>query len=103
MYARNKADTIVAKAVSCVVQDSAKVSFGLRPFLLQHFTHRYRDMEVETAGNQIRDAKGMKLTLLLDDVQMRPSAESAGTLGSLDADVSWTSDGIKETVAGMIR
>lgn len=102
LYARNKADTIVAKAVSCVVQDSAKVSFGIRPFLLQHFTHRYRDMEVETAGNQIRDAKGMKLTLLLDDVQMHPSAESAGTLGSLDADVSWTSDGIKETVAGMI-
>ncbi len=102
LYARNKADTIVAKAVSCVVQDSAKVSFGIRPFLLQHFTHRYRDMEVETAGNQIRDAKGMKLTLLLDDVQMSPNAESAGTLGSLDADVSWTSDGIKETVAGMI-
>jgi hypothetical protein len=102
LYARNKADTIVAKAVSCVVQDSAKASFGIRPFLLQHFTHSYRNMEVETAGNQIREAKGMKLTLHLDDVQIRPTAESAGTLGSLDADVDWTSDGIKQTVAGMI-
>lgn len=102
LYARNKADTIVAKAVSCVVQDSAKASFGIRPFLLQHFTHRYRDMEVQTAGNQIREAKGMKLTLRLDDVQMRQTADSAGTLGSLDADVSWTSDGIQQTVAGMI-
>lgn len=102
LYARNKADTIVAKAVSCVVQDSASASFGIRPFLLQHFSHRYRDMRVETAGNQIRDAKGMKLTLRLDDVQMRPTAESAGTLGALDADVSWTADGIKQTVSGMI-
>lgn len=102
LYARNKADSIVAKAVSCVVQDSAKVSFGIRPFLLQHFTHRYRDMQVETAGNQIREAKGMKLTLRLDDVQMHQTADSAGTLGSLDADVSWTSDGIQQTVAGMI-
>jgi hypothetical protein len=44
----------------------------------------------------------MKLTLTLDDVQMHPTAESAGTLGSLDADISWTADGIKQTVAGMI-
>ena len=102
LYARNKADTIVAKAVSCVVQDSASASFGMRPFLLQHFTHRYRDMRVETAGNRIREAKGMTLKLRLDDVQMRPTADSAGTLGALDADITWTSDGIKQTVAGMI-
>jgi hypothetical protein len=102
VYARNKADSIVAKAVSCVVQDSATASFGLRPFLLQHFGHRYRDMRVETAGNQIREAKGMKLTLRLDDVRMHQTADSAGTLGSLDADINWTSDGIKQTVAGMI-
>ena len=102
VYARHKADSIVAKAVSCVVQDSATASFGMRPFLLQHFGHRYRDMRVETAGNQIREAKGMKLTLRLDDVRMNPTADSAGTLGSLDADINWTADGIKQTVAGMI-
>lgn len=102
MYARHKADSIVAKAVSCVVRDSATASFGWRPFLLQHFTHSYRDMRVETAGNQIRDAKGMKLSLRLDDVRMQRTAESAGTLGALDADITWTSDGIKDTVSGMI-
>ncbi len=102
LYARNKADSIVAKAVSCVVRDSASASFGMRPFLLQHFTHSYRDMRVETAGNQIRDAKGMKLTLTLDDVRMHQTAESGGTLGSLNADINWSADGIKQTVAGMI-
>jgi hypothetical protein len=102
LYARHKANTIVAGAVSCVVQDSASASFGLRPFLLQHFTHSYRDMVVETSGNQIREAKGMKLRLRLDDVRINQTAESAGTLGALDADVTWTADGIKETVQGMI-
>lgn len=101
-YARSKADSIVAKAVSCVVQDSAKASFGMRPFLLQHFSHHYRDMQVETAGNQIREAKGMRLKLRLDDIQMHQTSDSAGTLGALDADITWTSDGIKETVSGMI-
>lgn len=102
LFARHKANTIVAEAVSCVVQDSASASFGLRPFLLQHFTHSYRDMVVETSGNQVREAKGMKLRLRLDDVRMNQTAESAGTLGAMDADVTWSADGIKETVQGMI-
>ncbi len=102
LFARHKADSIVAKAVGCVVQDGATASFGMRPFLLQHFTHNYRDMKVETDGNRIREAKGMKVRLVLDDVRLDPSAESAGTLGSLDADVSWTADGIQQTVQGMI-
>jgi hypothetical protein len=101
-YARHRGNSIVAKAVSCVVQDSATASFGMRPFLLQHFGHHYRDMRVETAGNQIREAKGMKLQLRLDDVRMKQTAESAGTMGSLDADITWSSDGIQKTVSGMI-
>jgi hypothetical protein len=59
LYVRHTANSIVAKAVSCVVQDSASASFGARPFLIQHFTHSYRDMTVENAGYQIREAKGM--------------------------------------------
>lgn len=44
----------------------------------------------------------MKLRLRLDDVRINPTAESAGTLGALDADVTWSSDGIKDTVQGII-
>ena len=102
LYARRTANSIVAKAVSCVVQDSASASFGLRPFLIQHFTHSYRDMSVETAGNQIREAKGMKLNLRLDDVRINPTADSAGTLGALDADVTWSAEGIQQTAQGVI-
>lgn len=102
LFARHRADSIVAKAVSCVVQDGATVSFGLRPFLIQHFTHSYRDLVVQTAGNQIREAKGMKLRLRLDDIRIAKTADSAGTLGALDADVTWSTDGIKDTVQGII-
>ena len=102
LYARKKADSIVASAVSCVVRDSATASFGPRPFLIQHFTHSYRNMSVETAGNRIREAEGMKLKLYLDDIRINPTADSAGTLGVLNADVTWSAEGIKQTVQGMI-
>ena len=102
LYARHRGDAIVAKAVGCVVQDDAKVSFGLRPFLLQHLTHRYRDLVVDTAGNQIREAKGMTLHLRLDDIRLDKTPQGAGTLGALDADVTWSADGIKQTAQSII-
>ena len=102
LYVRHRADSVVARAVSCVVRDQASVSFGMRPFLLQHLTHHYDSISVETAGNQIREAKGMKLNLLLDDIQLNKTADSAGTMGALDATITWSSDGIKQTVQDAI-
>ena len=102
LYVRHEADTVVSRAVSCVVQDQADVSFGARPFLLQHLSRHYSDIHVETAGNQIRGAKGMKLDLWLDDIRIQQTADSAGTMGSLDATIKWTKDGIKETVQNAI-
>jgi hypothetical protein len=102
LYVRHEADSVVSRAVSCVVQDQTSVSFGARPFLLQQLTQHYSDISVQTAGNQIRQAKGMKLDLRLDDIQIHPTAESAGTMGSLDANITWSSDGIKQTVQNAI-
>ncbi|WP_431235012.1 LmeA family phospholipid-binding protein [Mycolicibacterium psychrotolerans] len=102
LYVRHEADTVVSRAVSCVVQDQADVSFGARPFLLQHLSKHYSDIHVQTAGNQIRGAKGMKLDLWLDDIRIDQTANSAGTMGSLDATIAWTKDGIKETVQNAI-
>ncbi|GAY14682.1 DUF2993 domain-containing protein [Mycobacterium sp. shizuoka-1] len=102
LYVRHEADTVVSRAVSCVVQDQASVSFGVRPFLLQHLSRHYSDISVQTAGNQIRQAKGMKLDLRLDDVRINQTADSAGTMGSLDATITWSNDGIRQTVQDAI-
>ncbi len=103
LYARNRADTVVAAVVECVVQDDATASFGvLPPFLMQHATGHYTNIHIETAGNQIRDAKGMKLNLDINDVRLQDTATSSGTVGSLVADIAWSSDGIKQTIQGAI-
>ncbi len=44
----------------------------------------------------------MKLDLWLDDIRIQQTADSAGTMGSLDATIKWTKDGIKETVQNAI-
>jgi hypothetical protein len=103
LYARSRADSIVAKAASCVVEDKASVSFGaLPPFLMQHISGHYTNIHIETAGNQIRQAKGMKVNVVIKDVRLEDTANSSGSIGSLVANITWSSQGIKDTISSSI-
>ncbi|MBJ7338686.1 DUF2993 domain-containing protein [Mycolicibacterium sp.] len=103
IYARHRADQVVATAVSCVVQDDATVSFGaLPPFLWQHLNKHYGNITVTTAGNQIRDIKGMKAEISIDDIRLQNSGTSTGTIGALDATISWSTEGIRQTIQDSI-
>jgi LmeA-like phospholipid-binding len=102
LYARHEANSRVAAATECVVQDKASVSFGPTPFLLQRMTSHYGDISITTAGNQIRSAKGMKAQVSINDVRLDGGGNSKGTIGALDATITWTSDGIKQTVQDAI-
>ena len=103
LYARSRADDVIAAAAQCVVQDSASVSFdALPPFLWQHMTGHYTNIHFETAGNQIRQAKGMKVNVAIKDVRLEDSANSGGSIGSLVANVTWSTQGIKDTIQNAI-
>jgi hypothetical protein len=84
------------------VQDSASASFGASPFLIQHLTKHYGNISITTAGNQIRDAKGMKAEIEIDDVRLSNNGNSNGTIGALDATITWSAEGIKETIQNSI-
>ncbi|MDT5279877.1 MAG: hypothetical protein QOJ20_1072 [Mycobacterium sp.] len=99
LYARQRADSILVTVAECVVKDGATISFGVNPpFLWQHVTGHYTNISVATAGNQVQEAKGMTADVTLKDVRLQDSAESKGTIGSLNATLSWKSAGIKDTV-----
>jgi len=103
LYARGRADEVVSRTVSCVVKDEAKVSFGaIPPFLWQHMTGHYTNITVQTAGNQIRQAQGMKVDMDIKDVRLEDTATTSGSVGSLRANVTWSSEGIKQTIQDAI-
>lgn len=103
LYARHIADSKVAKATECVVQDQASVSFGVSPpFLWQHITGNYTNISIQTAGNQVKDAKEMKADLNISDVRLHSNGDSSGTIGALDATLTWPTTGIKETIQSMV-
>jgi hypothetical protein len=103
LYVRHLANSKVAEAVACEVKDQATASFGVTPLMLwQQATKHYKNISVETAGNNIRDAKGMKLSININDVRLKDTPNSKGTVGALDATISWTNDGIKQSVQNAI-
>ena len=103
-YTRHVAESKVAQAVECEVKDNAKVSFGVTPPVLwQHITGRYTNISVQTAGNQIRDAKHMTVAIEIRDGDLEHhTGDSKGTIGALDATITWTAEGIKDSVQNAI-
>ena len=100
LYARHRADGILVDVAECIVQDGATISFGVNPpFLWQHITGRYTNISVTTAGDRVQDANGMTADVTLKDVRLQETADSKGTIGSLNATLTWKSAGIKDTVA----
>ena len=100
LFARHRADSILVEVAECVVEDGATVSFGVNPpFLWQYITGHYTNISVTTEGNRVQSANGMTAEVTLEDVRLQDSADSKGTIGSLDATLRWKSAGIKDTVA----
>lgn len=103
LYARHRANSLVADAVKCEAQDSATVSFGTTPpVLAQYFNGAYPHISVHTAGNQIRQAKGMRLQLDIRDIHLQKTSDSKGTIGSLDGTITWPADGIKASIQDVV-
>jgi hypothetical protein len=100
LYARHRVDGILVEVAECVVKDGATVSIGVNPpFLWQHVTGHYTNISVSTDGNQVQDAEGMQADVSVSDVRLQGTSDSKGTIGSLDATLTWTAAGIKDTVA----
>ncbi|VBA60884.1 LmeA family phospholipid-binding protein [Mycobacterium attenuatum] len=103
LLARHLAGSKVAQAVQCEVQDRASVSFASTPPLLwQYISSHYPDISIQTAGNQVRSAKGMKLSIDVNDLRLSDSNNSKGTVGALNATITWSSDGVKKSIQDAI-
>lgn len=100
LYARHRAGTVLSGITDCLVEDTAEVSYSVTPpFLWQYLTDHYSDISVITTGDRVQEAKGMTADVTLSDIDLRPTADAKGTIGSVSATLDWTADGIKQTVA----
>lgn len=98
VFLRNRAESAVADTVKCTTGDTSTVSFAaLPPLLWQYVSGAYPSIRIQTSGNRIRAMRGMTVVIDLHDVRP-PANDAAGSVGSASASLTWSLDGIKETV-----
>lgn len=99
---RNHAESVVADTVTCATGDTSTVSFAtMPPILWQAASGTYTSIRIQTSGNRIRGMRGMPVVINLHDV--RPAANgSPGSVGSAEATLTWSLDGIKETLQAAV-
>ncbi|OWM01269.1 hypothetical protein B7435_17055 [Mycolicibacterium peregrinum] len=100
LYARHRAASVIGDTVKCSVGDTATTSLPVvPPFLWQHLTGTYSAIDIKTAGHNVRQAQGMQLQAEIRDLQQH---DNTATIKSVNARLTWSSDGIKQTVKSAI-
>ena len=56
-----------------------------------------------TTGTHIRNAQGMTVDVEVNDINMKGDATKKGTIGSINATIKWTTQGILQTVKDSIN
>lgn len=108
-YARSAAKDVLNRAVACETKSDQEqtednlphvnVSFSSTPPVLwQYMTKHYTSIKVTTDGDHIGSVKGLKADILVRDIRLDADANKEGTIGSVDATITWTSDGIMQTI-----
>ncbi|OBG21659.1 hypothetical protein A5768_26385 [Mycolicibacterium fortuitum] len=99
-YARHRAASVIEETLKCSLGDTATTSLTVMPpFLWQHITGTYAAIDIQTAGHNIRQAQGMQLQAAIRGLQQQ---DNTATIKSVDARLTWSSDGIKQTVKSAI-
>lgn len=102
LYARKRTSSEVNAATSCLIQDGATASFGPMPLVLQYLGDHVDKLTIKTAGNQIAQAKKMTVAITVSDVSLKKTADSMGTIGRLDVEVTWPTTGITESARALV-
>ena len=108
-YGRHAARDILQTAAACETKSDQEqtadnkqhvnVSFSSSPPVLwQYLTKHYTSIRVTTDGDHIGSVKGLKADILAQDIHLNPDGNKEGTIGSIDATISWTKDGILKTI-----
>jgi hypothetical protein len=101
LYARKTAVDKVRAAAACQIEDSENtvtVSFSTSPPVLwQYVNDKYTGFTITTHGTHIRSVQGMTAEIVVGDIDMNGDANKKGTIGAINATITWTAEGMRES------
>ncbi|MEE2032053.1 LmeA family phospholipid-binding protein [Rhodococcus chondri] len=98
VYARNRATTCLAQSFESELGTGVDVDLSWKPVLLQLLDKQVPSVVLDSDDTAFGPAQQMQVHASVHDVDLRDSAEGAGTIGSSSAEVEWPTSGILATV-----
>lgn len=100
VYVRNRATTCLAQSFESELGTGVDVDLSWKPVLLQLVDKQVPSVTLDSDDTAFGPAQQMQVHAEVRDVDLRQSADSAGSIGSSRAEVDWPTAGILATVQG---
>ncbi|MEU1983582.1 DUF2993 domain-containing protein [Nocardia sp. NPDC019395] len=101
-YARHRIASCISTQFEQEMGSKIDVGFGAKPLLITMIDGKVSRMNVDSEGAEFGPAVDMQVHAQFHDLQMPDGSNSASTVGSSDADVSWSNEGISQTLKGLV-
>ncbi|MGQ4596959.1 LmeA family phospholipid-binding protein [Nocardia sp. R6R-6] len=99
-YARHSVSSCISSQFEKEMGSKINVSFGPKPMLVTWIDGKVPSVRVNSDDTKFGPAVGMVVHAVFRDVDV--ADRNGSTIGSSSADVTWSNEGIRETLGGMV-
>ncbi|WP_216912551.1 LmeA family phospholipid-binding protein [Nocardia noduli] len=99
-YARHRLAGCISDQFEQEMGSTIDVGFGFKPLLISLVDGKISSVSVDSEGDKFGPAVGMVVHAKFDDLEFADNG--GGTVGSSSADVTWSNDGIKQTLGDLV-
>ncbi|WP_051163154.1 LmeA family phospholipid-binding protein [Nocardia brevicatena] len=101
-YARHTVASCISSQFEKEMGSRIKVGFGPKPLLVTWIDGKLSSMTVDSDDADFGPAAGMQVHARFNHLDVSNSSTSGTTIGSSSADVSWSNEGITQTLKGLV-
>ncbi|TQM30210.1 LmeA family phospholipid-binding protein [Nocardia bhagyanarayanae] len=101
-YARHAVSRCISSQFEKEMGSRIDVGFGAKPMLITWVDGKLSSVTVDSKDNKFGPAVGMVVHAEFNDLEGVNSGNGGGTVGSSSADVTWSNEGIQESLGGLV-
>lgn len=98
LFFRQQIKSCLAGQLESEIGSQVEVGLGWKPILISLVDKQVSSVTLDSNDARFGPAEGMTVHAEVQDVNLEPTADSDGTIGSSSADIQWSTDGIARTL-----
>ncbi|MDJ0396005.1 DUF2993 domain-containing protein [Rhodococcus sp. G-MC3] len=98
LFLRQQIKSCLAGQLETEIGSQVEVGLGWKPILISLVDKKVSSVTIDSDDARFGPAEGMTVHAEANDVNLEQTSDSNGTIGSSNADISWSTDGIASTL-----